>query len=269
MSASRVAVVGAGIAGLAAATELSERHRVTVLDRLPVAGGALGVQASAIRELERSARSAGLVWLLGTTAIRWQQRRLLSVGPDGIRWLDFEHLVYAGGTRPSTQAELKIAGPRLAGVLPATVAVHFAEAGVLLGHRVVIVGTGDWAHAAAHAIAGHACEITVVSPAGDVPSFRHDALISGWSPAREDGRGRVAELILERLGVEHRLSCDAVILAASQRPLRNVDGAVLETSQDVTFIQPMIELAAPARTAQEARAAAASLVIESLSEVTV
>ena len=47
---------------------------------------------------------------------------------------------------------MRIAGPRLAGVLPAPVAIHFAEAQVLLGRRVVIVGTGDWAQAAGRVI---------------------------------------------------------------------------------------------------------------------
>lgn len=262
-----MAVVGAGIAGLAAAAELSAHHQPTVLDRLPVVGGILGYEAPAIRELECSCRSRGVQWLLGTTAVRWQQHRLLTVGPDGIRWIEFEHLVYAGGTRPATQAEMRIAGPRLAGVLPATVALHFAEARVLLGRRVVIVGTGDWAHAAGRVIEHQDCEITVISAAGDAPSFRHEALISGWSPSRVAGHGRVSALVLERVGVEHSVSCDAVILAASQRPLRNIDGAVLDPSDGVTFIQPLTELTTPAHTAEEARVAAASIAIESLSEV--
>ena len=48
VSGSRVAVVGAGIAGLAAAAELGARYRPTVLDRLPVVGGTLGYDAPAM-----------------------------------------------------------------------------------------------------------------------------------------------------------------------------------------------------------------------------
>ena len=61
------------------------------------------------------------------------------------------------------------------------------------------------------------------------------------------------------------MDCDAVILAASPRPLRNIDGAMLDPSEGVTFVQPLTELPTPAHTAEEARAAAVSLAIESLS----
>ncbi len=112
-----VAVVGAGVAGLAAAAELADRAQVTVLDRLPVPGGVLPFDFPAIRHLEQQCQSAGVQWLLGTTALRWQQGRLLAAGPRGVQWLETDHLVFAGGCRKATAAELPIAGPRLAGVL--------------------------------------------------------------------------------------------------------------------------------------------------------
>jgi hypothetical protein len=198
--------------------------------------------------------------MLGVTAVRWVQRRLLTVGPDGIRWLQFDQLLYAGGSRPATQAELRITGPRLAGVLPATVAQHFAEAGVVLGRRVAIVGTGDWAHAAGGVIAEQDCEITVVATdAAPAPSFRHEALISGWSPARVTGSARVEALVLERSGVQHRLACDAVILATAPRPLRNIDGAVFDASDGVTFVQPITDRASDSWVAAKAAESARRL----------
>ena len=89
-------------------------------------------------------------------------------------------------------------------------------------------------------IAEHDCEITVVVPAGAAPPrFRHEALFSGWTASTVAGSGRVDALHVERAGHTHRISCDAVILAESPRPLRNVDGAVIEPCEHVTFAQPI------------------------------
>jgi hypothetical protein len=187
----------------------------------------------------------------------------------GIRWLSADHLVYAGGSRPATAAELGIAGPRLAGVLPATVALHFAEAGVLLGRRVVFVGCGDWAHAAAHVIAEQDCEITVVAPAGAAPPrFRHEALFSDWTASAVAGTRRVSALHVERAGHTHRITCDAVILAESPRPLRNVDGAVMEPCQQVTFAQPIGDVTTLLWAASEAVRAVSRLSEFQIEEVT-
>ena len=257
MSRDQVVVVGAGVAGLAAAEELAARGDVVVLDRLPVPGGVLPFDHPAVRALAGRCGSAGVRWLLGTTAVRWDRGRLLAVGPSGVRWLDASHLVFAGGCRPATAAELPIAGPRLAGVLPAPVAIHLAEAKVTLGRRVAIVGTGDWARAAREAIAGQRSQVTVVAtePAEAV-TFGHDALISGWTPVAVSGRGRVSALTLEQAGQRHVLDCDAVILAASARPLRNVDGAIFEPAPEVTYVQPAAETSSWEDVASAARAAA-------------
>jgi NADPH-dependent 2,4-dienoyl-CoA reductase/sulfur reductase-like enzyme len=261
VSADQVAVVGAGVAGLAAAEVLAHRADVVVLDRLPVPGGVLPFDAPAVRSLEQRCRSAGVRWLLGATAVRWEEGRLLTVGPGGIEWLDADHLVFAGGCRPATAAELPVAGPRLAGVLPAPVAIHLAEAKVTLGRQVVIVGAGHWAHAAREAIAGQRSHVTVVEPdqavgpdRADGAGFGPDALISGWTPVSVSGRGRVSALTLERAGQQHVLDCDAVILAGSARPLRNVDGAVFEPAPGVTFVQPAAETAGWEEVASAARA---------------
>src|SRR5258708_30660252 len=225
-SRSHVAVVGAGIAGLAAAVELAARAEVTVLAGLPMSGGVLPYDLPAVRELTARCRSAGVQWLLGTTAVRWDSGRLLTVGPSGIRWLDAAHLVFAGGARPATAAELMLAGPRLAGVLPAPVAIHLAEAKVTIGRQVVIIGTGDWARAARDAIAHQRSPGTLIAAeGGQQVSFPHDALIGGWSPVAVAGNGRGSTLTLQRAGERHVLDCGAVILAASPRPLRIAPGA--------------------------------------------
>ncbi len=260
MSRDLVAVVGAGVAGLAAAAELAARADVMVLDRLPVPGGVLPYDAPVVRQLEDRCRSAGVQWLLGTTALRWERGRLLAAGPRGIEWLDAAHLIFAGGSRPATTAELPLAGPRLAGVLPAPVAIHLAEAKVTLGHRVVIIGTGDWAQAAREAILGQRSHVTVVArESASLPSFPHDGLISGWMPLAVAGAGRVSSLTLGRAGQQHRICCDAVILADSVRPLRNVDGAIFEDAHRVTFVQPTAEVSSAEEVSAAARRAIAGL----------
>ncbi len=257
MSRDQVAVVGAGVAGLAAAEELAPRREVVVLDRLPVPGGVLPYDHPGVTTLAARCTAAGVRWLLGTTAVRWEQGRLLAVGPQGVEWLDARHLVFAGGSRPATTAELPVAGPRLAGVLPAPVAIHLAEAKVTLGRRVVILGAGAWAEAAHEAIAGQRSHVTVVTrESADGVPFGHNSLISGWTPVAVSGRGRVSGLTLERAGQQLVLDCDAVILAASPRPLRNVDGAIFEPATGVTYVQP----AADAGTWEQAASAARDMV---------
>jgi hypothetical protein len=174
--------------------------------------------------------------------------------------MDVTHLVFAGGCRPATAAELTLAGPRLAGVLPAPVAIHLAEAKVTLGRRVVIIGTGDWARAARDAIAHQRSRVTLITgQAGQQVSFPHDALISGWTPVAVAGNGRVSTLTLQRAGQRHVLGCDAVILACSPRPLRNVDGAIGEPASAVTFIQPAADEGSWQQVAADSRSAAARL----------
>jgi len=252
-----VAVIGAGVAGLAAAEELAPRRDVVVFDRLPVPGGVLPYDHPGVTTLAARCTAAGVRWLLGTTVVRWEQGRLLAVGPQGVEWLDASHLVFAGGSRPATTAELPVAGPRLAGVLPAPVAIHLAEAKVTLGRRVVILGAGAWAEAAHEAIAGQRSHVTVVTrESADGVAFGHDALVSGWTPVAVSGRGRVSGLTLERAGQQLVLDCDAVILAASPRPLRNVDGAIFEPAAGVTYVQP----AADTGTWEQAASAARDMV---------
>jgi hypothetical protein len=67
------------------------------------------------------------------------------------------------------------------------------------------------------------------------------------------GRGRVSAITLERAGQQHVLDCDAVILAASPRPLRNVDGAIFEPALDVTYVQPVAETGTWEQVASAAR----------------
>ncbi len=254
-----VLIVGAGLAGLAVAAELGDRRPVTVVERLPAVGGTAGYEDPVVRCLQARADAAGARWLPATTALRWRGDSALVAGPDGIRWLHAAHLVYAGGLRPCTAAEAGIFGPRVAGLLPATVALHLLEGGVLLGRRVVVLGGGHWARAVGARLLRQPCEVTSVGAPPDRPLDGASRHLSGWRARAIDGRGRVSSVTVERDGMTQRLPCDAVIVAAPTRPLRNVDGAVLPGSRNVTFVQPGGAETSPADLVVAARAAAARL----------
>jgi hypothetical protein len=104
-----------------------------------------------------------------------------------------------------------------------------------------------------------------VVTAAPVPAdrFPGDALITGWEPESVSGRGRVAALTVQRADQRYTLDCDAVILAAGARPLRNIDGAVTAPADGVTFVQPAADTGSWERVAAAARAAAARLAAES------
>ncbi len=134
-AATRVAVVGAGLSGLAAAAALAGRADVTLVERLPAIGGLAGWEDATARGLDLRGRATGVRQLLGATALRWDPGRLLVAAPGDIRWIEVDHLVFAGGTRPATPADLRLAGDRPAGVISATVAEHLVAARVTLGRK--------------------------------------------------------------------------------------------------------------------------------------
>jgi NADPH-dependent 2,4-dienoyl-CoA reductase/sulfur reductase-like enzyme len=233
----RALVVGAGLAGLAAAHELAGEMDVTVIDRLPAAGGTAGWSHPLVRSLQRSCRQADVQFLLGTTALSWQSGRLLVAAPGNIRWLSGDQLVCAAGSRPATMAELRLVGARLAGVVSATVAKHLLEASVHLGRRPVIIGVGDWSATIAGLLHDQGALVSVVSQsvATRRPAYA-DEWWPGWRAASVLGTSRVDQLTVTRDGNQFRLLCDAVILADDIRPLRNIEGAVFG-GERVTFIQ--------------------------------
>jgi len=250
-------VVGAGISGLTLAGELGAHRSVTLIDRLPAVGGVLGYEHPLVRELQSIVDARHVDVLLGTTALRWVDRRLLVAGPRGIEWIAAHRLVFSGGTRPSTAAELGIGGDRPAGLFSATVAIHLMEARVLLGQAVVLVGSGDWAARAED----HLCRSGAKMAArlnGDEPHRRGDDEWDGWRLLEVHGAARVSHVIVARDRFRQRISCDAVVLGARPKPLRNIDGAIVD-GVDVTFVQPTASTTAAQNVEIFARKAAASL----------
>lgn len=247
-------IAGSGVAGLSAARMLAADGHVTVIDRLPAIGGAVGWRDPVAQHLEQGCRDAGVEFLLGTTALRWQDHRLLVARPGEIRWLSGDRLVCATGSRPATPAELRLLGARLAGVVSATVAKHLLEARVRLGQRPLIVGVGGWAAEIAAMLHRQALQVGVVAKSPLARPVYADEWWPGWRAARVQGAARVQELTIERDGHRLRILCDAVVLADEPRPLRNIEGAVLD-GKDVTYIQNV----EPHATAEAIAAEAAEL----------
>jgi glycine/D-amino acid oxidase-like deaminating enzyme len=211
-----VIVVGAGAAGLGAATALAARGPVMVVDRVPVPGGCVRFDHPDVRAAYDAARRAGVAFRLGVTATRFEDRRLLLCAPGAIGWERCDTLVFAGGVRPATPAELGLTGDRPAGVLPVTVAKHLLEADPALWRRVAIVGDGPGAAQAAALVIAGGGTVTWVARALAVV-----------------GRARVSGLRTD----QGLVPCDAVLLAADPRPVRNVEGAIADDAPGVVFVQ--------------------------------
>lgn len=238
MAERSMVVVGAGLAGLAAAEALSAHTSVQLVERLPATGGVWGFEHAMVQELTYRCEQAGVEFYLGMTALRWVDNQVLVVGPGTRTWLAAERIVFAGGTRPATPAELPLTGNRLAGVFQATVAHHLLEAHVVLGRHVVVHGLGDWAELVIPKLL-QSSRVTVVG--GEPSDLIHWPDVHWWPgyrPVRATGVGRIQELAVERGNLQHILSCDALVLASDPRPIRNVDGAIRD-SDGVTFIQPL------------------------------
>jgi hypothetical protein len=232
-----VAIVGAGLTGLACARSLPEGIRPVVVDRVPVPGGVHGWDNDETRAATTAAEARGAVLHLGETAIRWDGEELLVMGQDGARRIPARALVVAAGSRPLGRAELGLAGPRPAGILAATVACHLSETGLLAGHRPAVVGGGDWAARAVGALLYAGAErVQVVAPEGILRPFPGSPAVTvgTGAPVAVEGAVRVSAL---RLHGGERVECDALILAHGLAPLRNVDGAVWEGPRTV-YAQP-------------------------------
>jgi pyruvate/2-oxoglutarate dehydrogenase complex dihydrolipoamide dehydrogenase (E3) component len=210
-----VAIVGAGASGLACARALAGRVRVVVLERGPAAGA--DVRA---------------------TAIRWDGRTLVALGPSVAVEIAAAALVIATGTRPLSPAELGLAGARPDGVLSAPAACGLAAQERFHPSRPVVVGGGWWAARAAEALLAAGAEtVTVVAPAGrlvPIEPTERLALHEGLIPLAVRGDARVERLECDGAAFE----CDGIVLAHGLVPVRNVDGAILDGARTV-YAQPL------------------------------
>jgi NADPH-dependent 2,4-dienoyl-CoA reductase/sulfur reductase-like enzyme len=237
--ADRIVIVGGGIAGLAAAASLAERAEVRVIERLPAPGGTWEFDHPVVKRLVRECGAQGVRLEWGDTALRWKDHRLLVIGPGRRAWIEADHLVFAGGSRPATPAELPLFGSRAAGVFVATVAHHLLQGRVAIGRRIVVCGSGYWADMVVKELPA-GTHVTVVGDSRHVPPAPTGVSIDVWQghrPVEVIGHDRVEMLVTDAGGRRAELRCDAVVLAGDLKPLRNVDGAISD-APDITFIQP-------------------------------
>jgi D-hydroxyproline dehydrogenase subunit alpha len=254
--ADRFVVVGAGLAGLAVAAELAADAEVELVERLPEVGGTWGFEHPDVVALRRRCVDLGVDLTLGVTALRWVDRRLLLVGPGQRAWRDADRLVFAGGTRPSTAAELPVFGARTAGVFAGTVAHHLLEGRIRLGREPVVCGKGYWADLV---LAELSPDARATQVGGAAPAIStDDTSWPGYRPLEIRGRDRVEELVIGRDSDQRALACDCVVLAGDQRPLRNVDGAIVD-GPAVTFVQLCADSVTPDAVIDHAVRSTASL----------
>jgi glycine/D-amino acid oxidase-like deaminating enzyme len=283
---SSVVIAGSGQRGLICAAQLAaDGPDVVVVERLPHPGGQEPERSTA--RLAKAARAAGARFVLGALAVHYDGATVAVLGVDGAGSLPCDALIVATGSRPATRAELGITGDRCAGVVPGSAALHLTQAGVLLGHRPLIAGSGAFAaHCAQVQLAAGASEVTMTLPAhalGEVSIAAGVRVFAGYRVASVHGASRIEVAVLRpegrppgdagerprpegqsaRAGGEpQRIATDALILAAGMRPMRNIEGAITERD-DVFFCQPEGEDRGE-QSAGAAAAATCSLVLAKL-----
>ncbi len=251
----RVAIVGAGPAGLTCAHELRKRgHAVVVFEARNVAGGLniLGIAAYKITTAFAKSEVARILAM----GINLRLRHPID-GPKLIRLLEnYDAVFLSVGLGPT--APLGIPGENLRGVresLDFIFQTHTRPLGkCTVGKQVVVIGGGNTAIDAANVAVRLGAESVTVAYRRDLaamPAFRHEydlAVSSGvqfaWltRPVRIMGRGgkvtgvRVQRVRLDGKGRRARLKpvrnsdctlpCDMVIKALGQQPLRELLTAV-------------------------------------------
>jgi glutamate synthase (NADPH/NADH) small chain len=246
----RVAVVGAGPAGLASAGELAARgHSVTVFDERPEVGGLVRYAIAPYRELrEPLPGEAALVRSLGVHLVLGRH-----VDPARLQRLaaDYDAVVLAVGMGPDSK--LHYLGDDLDGVWDSLPFIEAIKTGAppRIGKRVVVIGGGNTAiDVAIESVRLGAEEVTLVyrRTEAEMPAYPHEveqARAEGveirflTNPTRFLGRIRLEGVECVRMelgepdesgrarpepvpGSEHVVPCDMLIKAIGQEPRREL-----------------------------------------------
>ncbi|OQB01287.1 MAG: Glutamate synthase (NADPH) small chain [Chloroflexi bacterium ADurb.Bin222] len=159
-----VIVIGAGPGGLAAAIEAKKHGAddVLLIDRDLELGGILlqcihngfGVETfkedlpgpSYAQRFVNEAQTIGIEYLLDTIVLEvTPDRRVYTTGArTGFKELSAKAMVFSMGCRERTRAQIRIPGPRPAGVFTAGTAQRWVNVeGYMPGSRFVVLGSGD------------------------------------------------------------------------------------------------------------------------------
>ncbi|MEI4487802.1 FAD-dependent oxidoreductase [Frigidibacter sp. MR17.14] len=252
---SRIAIIGAGPAGLAAATELARRGQdVTVLDREAEAGGIprhCGHRPFGMREFGRvltgpayaarlvaRARAAGVTIRCQTTVTALLPGATLTLStPDGIETLQADRVLIATGVRETSRATRLIGGTKPGGVISTGALqglVHLS--GAVPFRRPVILGTEMVAfsalltchHAGIRPVAmiEPSSAVTARWPAAVLPRLMGVPLRLDRRIAAISGGRHVTGVTLTGGGQEEEIACDGVIVTGGFRP----ESALIATS---------------------------------------
>lgn len=246
-----VVVIGAGPAGLAAATELRRRgvEEVVVIERESEPGGiprhanhtGFGIRdlrrvmsgPRYARRLAELARRSGAELRLETMVTEWgDDRRLWVTGPDGREELRPAAVVLATGCRERPRAARLVPGSRPAGVMTTSTLqqlVYLQRRTV--GRRAVVVGAEHVSFSAiatlAHGGASTAALVTELERHQSLAAFRVGAALRYRAPVltrtavtRIDGSERVTGVELTELdsGKTEMVGCDLVVFTADWIP---------------------------------------------------
>jgi sarcosine oxidase subunit alpha len=231
-----VVVVGAGPAGLAAATAIAEASRDPTCSVLLVeAGLELGGSyltdprfgPAAAAAAEARARTAGVELHVATAAFGYYaEEQLLAVAtPDGILKLRAPRYLYATGGH---EQNLLFVDNDRPGVLPARAVgrIH-THYGLAVGERPLIVGDSDYASALAAALTDSGAQVRTI-----------DGRRQRLHAAR--GRGWVSgAVIVDERGGEQQLDCDLIAIATPPAPafeLGKLHGAAIRFDDQRGFV---------------------------------
>lgn len=241
-----VLIVGAGPAGLAAATVLAQTARVTVLDREASAGGIprhCGHYPFGLREFRRlmkgpdyaralvaRALAAGVNIVTGVNVVGLLAGpRLIVTSDSGVQPISAKRVLLATGVRESSRAQRLIGGEKPGGIIStgALQGMVYLE-GRRPFRRPVILGT-ELVSFSAIMTCSHAgirplamiepnAWVTARWPAALFPKLRGIALHLSTNIKAIEGRERVERVVLDGPDGESSIDADGVIVSGRFRP---------------------------------------------------
>jgi sarcosine oxidase subunit alpha len=221
-----VLVIGAGMAGLAAAAEASKAGAsVVLLEQGREAGGhLLGEATSALRSgLAREALGSGARFLAGTAAFGVFGGGLIAAaGPDALYRIRARHVIFATG---AIEGSAVFPGNDLPGVMLSSGAhllIH--RYGVLPGRRAVVLTGDNVGYSTAWALRDAGAEVTVVDLRSEGGWPEGFPVFAGSTILSAHGRRRVSAVSVGSPGASsgRKVSCDLVVNACVQTPSTNL-----------------------------------------------